>query len=554
MTRARTLWFPLLCLALSAAAFAADAPAPPAAVPAAPTAPAATAGELPPAPAERDLRIQGIDVDDSVPMTLQQCLLATLLNNYDVQIKRVDPLVARMDVYQSKAVFDPLLTVEGSQTNKKTPSADQLQIGLGVPGIQPFRQDTSTLKTTLAKRFITGGTLSFEYGFSGEWQPDYPFTNLNPSYNTNATFTLSHPLLRNAGIFTNEASILIALSAERASADNTDTQVISGAFDTCKAYWELVRSREDYRASLASLKRATDFRNLVRERIAAGTLAAKEIYDAEAQVASEGDAVEGARTAVLNNQESLKRVMNFADRSPLSSAPLLPVDAPRYTADVYDLSKLEAQALKLRPDLKAAREDKTQASIRRRYFRNQKLPDLTVELQHGWLGLGGDVSESMDTLGRGNFTQNRAALSLEYPIGNRQARAQYEQASLVQRQAALGIQNVQQQIILDVRVAYHNVLRFGYRVESSRAIQTARQQALDAMIDRFNAGKATSFDVVQSLERLALADKDLLNALTDYRIALAGLHRSVGDILAFQNIHVQGAAATITGPPPTAGE
>jgi outer membrane protein TolC len=474
-------------------------------------------------------------------VSLQGCLLAALVENYEVQIARIEPLRSAEDVTAARAEFDPTVTLSASQENKKEPTSDSLVATIPPSGVATNKEDVSTVSAAVSSRLMTGGVASLEYTFMGTTQPTFPFTTLDPRYDTSTFIRLTHPLLKGVGLGVNRTQIKVALSAKRARESDVETAMISTAFETTRAYWDLVRAREAYRASLASLKRAKDFRNLVRERIDAGALAPKEIYDAEAQVAAEEDAVEGSRTDVRNTEETLKRAMNLKGQEGiLGRMRLLPVDRPALTEEPMNMPALEARALALRPDLRSVKEGRVQTELERRLAWNQRLPELNVEAHYGQLGLGADFGDSMERMVDANYKQYGVGVEFAWPILNRGPRARYRQSIHTKRQASLRVEDLEQGIVLEVRTSVRGVERTAHRVKATRAIQKARQEALDAMIDRFNAGKATSFDVVQSLERLALADRDVQNALADYRIALSTLHRAVGDLLEWQGLNVEG--------------
>lgn len=485
--------------------------------------------------------LKGLDEQNSMRLTLQQCMLMMMISNYDIQIKQIDPRTAAQEILAAKAVFDPVVQMNLAKSDQTAPSVDQLEVGFDATGVSKAKENVNSIDMSISKKIQTGGTVTIQYSFDSDDKPTDPFLGFNPAYNTKTSFVLSHPLLRNVGIWVNNADIYIALSQKRISDQELRLQILQRVYLTGQAYWKLVNARADYLAGQASLKRAEDFRSLVAERIKAGALAESDIYDAEAEVAIQRDGVDGFRMAVLNAEEDLKQLMNLKDGEPLSRARILPTDRPAFQPEDVSIPDSEKRALKIRPEVHIANEQKEQARIRRRYAKNQKLPELNLEVSYGVLGLGRDYADSMKNMAKKNFTDKRISLAFTYPLFNREAIARLEQANLGKQQANLTAFSQRQQIALDVRTSARRRMRAANRVLATRAIYKARLEALEAMKDRFNNGKVTPFDVVQSLERLAIAEKDVESALGDYRISLNEYHLAVGDILDFHHLQMANA-------------
>src|SRR5439155_21912460 len=137
-----------------------------------------------------------------------------------------------------------------------------------------------------------------------------PVTTLNPSWRANAEFTLSHPLLRGAGTYVNEAPIRIASLSYLQSEARTKLEIIRVLTDVDRIYWRLYAARQDllvrkqeYDLAAAQLDRA-------RHQVNAGVAAEVEIIRAESGVADSREAIILAENTVRDRERDVKRIMN----------------------------------------------------------------------------------------------------------------------------------------------------------------------------------------------------------------------------------------------------
>jgi outer membrane protein len=105
-------------------------------------------------------------------------------------------------------------------------------------------------------------------------------------------------------------------------------------------------------------------------------------------------------------------------------------------------------------------------------------------------------------------------LNFSYPILNRSAIAAYRSALASREEADRAIANLAQQVELDVRSAYEEVVRAKEQIAASAATLEARRQALEVEQGRYRVGKSTSLLVT-------VAEQDMLNSQNDQAVAIA---------------------------------
>jgi outer membrane protein TolC len=197
-----------------------------------------------------------------------------------------------------------------------------------------------------------------------------------------------------------------------------------------------------------------------------------------------------------------------AEKLVLSTAPPMPLDA----------------ALKLateqRADLKSAAAELRAAEESFRSARAEHLPALSVS---GYLGVQGINPNA----GNGVFS-GTASLSVPGWQGGK-IHADEEQARGVIDQRRAEYENRRGSVELDVRNAYTDLETATDQVRVADSNRQLALQTLRRSQDRFQAGVATSVEVVQSQESLAAANRDYVSSLYAFNVAKISLARAVGN-------------------------
>ena len=134
------------------------------------------------------------------PVSLEQARAAALENNLELRVALIDPTISRESVREEEAkfeaVFRPSLRYFESDrpTFNVTEPNQQDGIGVGAGVDIPLR---------------TGGRVSVDLAQSRN-ETANPFFTFNTSYDADLTFSLSQPLLRNAGRRASTYSIRVA--------------------------------------------------------------------------------------------------------------------------------------------------------------------------------------------------------------------------------------------------------------------------------------------------------------------------------------------------------
>jgi outer membrane protein TolC len=177
------------------------------------------------------------------------------------------------------------------------------------------------------------------------------------------------------------------------------------------------------------------------------------------------------------------------------------------------------------PDFLATRASIQQLEIDANTAKNSRLPSLDLGGALGFNGTDRTYGTAMTRVKDADGYNWEVDLSLSVPWGLHAGRARYRsaQASLRQQQARL--QQVEQNLLVQVRAGVRAVETSRQSVAIfGQATQLAEKQ-YELELARFKAGLSTSRQVLQTQDDLEAARLNELQARIDLRIAYANLHQ-----------------------------
>ncbi len=472
-------------------------------------------------------------------MTLKDSIILAIQNNYDIKIAKLEPMIKEKDITVAKSEFDPTLRVTGETEDSEEASNSGVLLGAGAePG--DYRDDSNTLNTTIEKPLETGATFSLEFNVERSFvDPVSSFTLENPVAESFIEAKITQPLLKNAGIFYNRSKIYIARNDKKKSILQLKETAIDVINSVQNAYWDLVMAIEELRVRNKSLESAEDLLKKNRIQAKVGTLAPIEVLVAEDGVAKKIDEIIEAENDIKNREDDLKLIMNLRNDSILSDAAIIPLDKASFEIKDVSLDESIKIALANRPEIFEQGLDIENARITVKQRRNQLLPKLDFEAGIRYQGLSGNKGNAIDSAFSQDFQSEFFGVTLEVPLGNREARSNYSKAKLEARQSVLNRNKIEQEIIVEVRTAVREIKK---NVESIKATEKARELAkarLEAEEKKFKVGRSTSLEVLRAQDNLTIAEGKAVKALVDYQKSLGDVDAKMGTILEKNDIIIE---------------
>ena len=484
-----------------------------------------------------------IPVERREAVSLADAAVRALQSNLDISISRHTKESRLSDIIIEQAKFDPTLSVNGQFNRIVSPL--NIPVFGGTPGaltaITTRDQRTGSVTVDATQNLITGGNVDLNYSpsrtnFNEDIARGFLF---NPAWTGGLAFTLTQPLLRNAGIDLNKTFIKVAQNNAEVEQHVFRDRVLTVIATVEQTYWELVFANENLKVAQAALKAAEELLATNRAKAKAGVMSLVDVLQAEAAVASRVEQVLVAEKSIRDQEDQLRRLLNPGEEELRQDVQLTPTDAPVTVLEPISLQEAIDTAIDQRPEIVQAKKNVDSGELHKRFARNQLLPTLSIQGSVGLNGLGGNYGDSVSSNFSGDFYNYGAGLVLSYPLGNRSAMSTYNKRQLEAKNAEVALVSVRQQIIVGVREAVRRVQTDFKRIETTRTARIMAEKQLQAEQERLKVGLSTTRFVLDFQRDLATAQANELRATVDYNKSLSNLARHKATTLDRYNFQLQ---------------
>jgi len=299
------------------------------------------------------------------------------------------------------------------------------------------------------------------------------------------------------------------------SARETVRRVI---FGTARAYYDVLRREELLQVADAQVERARTLLEVAKAQAEVGTAPAKDVLQAEADLANALVQQIQARNALRLAQSELKRLIGWEPTRPLPE--LVKIETPQELPPVADLNTLWARARTQRPDLRNAELSAQVSRLGVDIARNNSLLQVQVSLR-GF--------REFDPTTR---TQGSLQLLASYPLfDGGLTRANLRQAEADFRSAQFRLLQTERDAYAEVESAFLSYSESGERLQAARLALNAAQRNFEAARDSFQEGVGTIVEVLTAQLALVTAQTNFVQAVYDSVIAELQLKLAVGDPL-----------------------
>lgn len=455
---------------------------------------------------------------DVIELTLKEAVDIAVKENLSLMDEKQNLHISDAEIKVKEGEFDPQFTLQLSESYQKNASPYIYYSTVG--------EERAFMSGAGIEGKIHTGT-KYELKWTNErFKSNSTFLSLNPYYSSGLALTVSQPLLKGMGKEIQESNLNVAknnLDISRLRLNDKAMQIIS---DTTKAYWDLLSAREELEVTELSLKLARNLLDEAKARIEAGLLAPVEIYKAEAEVAFREEALLRAKKFISDAEDRLRVTLNLKEWQ----KGILPVDKPPEPSELPSMESALNTAISNRKELRQASIDKKNKGIIRRFYENQKLPDLNIFGSTGLNGLNSSYSETLDKLSSGRYYSWQVGLSLNIPIENNAAKGNVLKARYDEQKADINLKAIEQKIITEVREAWRSLNLASESIAATKKTRIASGKRLDAEEGRLRVGMATMNDVLKFQEEYTRSLSSEKRAKIDYAKAIVELERVTGTL------------------------
>lgn len=467
--------------------------------------------------AERN-RFAGLPQAD---LTIEDARASALANNLDLKVQLISPEIAAENVSEEQARFEAAFTTRALWSQTDSPTASTLTSA---------QQKLQSVEPGVRIPLRTGGTASVSLPIN-RTETNNQFTFLNPAYTSDLDFSISHPLLRNAGRDVNTASIQIASYNRQISETQAKLAIINQLSAVDRAYWRLYQARRDLEVRQQQYDLADEQLKRAERQLRAGRVAEIELVRAQSGVAQRLDAIIAAQRTLLTQQRELKRLINRTDLPVDGQQILVAATSPNPVEYVFDGSSLANMAEQNRMEMLELELRLLADATNIRVAENQTLPQLDVTATYRINGLGGSMQDSFKQLEGNRFEDWSLGANLEIPLGNEAARSRLRQATLTRLQRLGSKESRRQTIRQDVLDAIDRIEAGWQSILATRQATILSARSLAAEQRQFEVGNSTSTNVLDAAARLAESQLSEIRAVVEYQIAQVDLAAATGTLL-----------------------
>lgn len=455
--------------------------------------------------------------------------------------------------------LDPLLIAYTYFQHATTPESNLL-----LELVPALIQSSQTFALQYYQAFLTGTSAQLTY-YNSRNSYNSPAFDINPYTSGYLDLYVTQSLLQGFGIAVNNRNIRVAKNNMKVTDLQLKRQVITTVSAVLNLYWDLVSFNDDLRIKQEAVATAQQLYEGNQKQVELGTLPAIEATRAAAEVSAAKENLLIAQTNVAQQETVLKNALsrNGIVNPTLDEVHIVPLDhitVPK-TEDLKPTPELIQLALAQRPEIAQTKINIESSIINLGGSRNYLLPTLQAffELTNNALSgqanlaaqaygfvpppafVGGYGNLLGQIFGR-NYPNYSAGLSLNIPLRNRVAQADYVADQLSLRQSQLQYQKAVSQVRVDVKNAVIGLEQARARYETAVATRALAQQTLEAEQNRFRFGESTIATVVQAQRDLANDQSAEVESMANYTHAKVAFDEAVGQTLEVNGISMEEAA------------
>ena len=487
-----------------------------------------------------------------INLTLNDCVLKTLENNFDIVLEAFNPTLGELSIRRSREKFLPQFSLGYDNRNENRLTNWFLE------GTE-FKTKNSGGSFGLRQELITGGDIYFSL-LSSTTDSTRSFVSINPSYTGQMRFEINQPLLRNFGFKINRREIIKAKNQLDISIFRLRSTLIQKVYEVEAAYWSLVSAMENIKVREFSLQKSKERLERVVKAEQIGLKTSLDVLGSKTQVAKLEDSLQSAESNVRRVQESLRKLINLQEDVSGMKMTIIPTDKP--IVGEYELSFKEAYdlALKERPELAVHQKEIENNNLDVSYYKNQLLPQLNLRFYSWFPGQSGDLliykdnnpytgevvdkieggrSDSMKDVFGFKYENWQLSLDLTVPLADIISRASLAEAEMLKEQKLLSEEKEKKTIYYEINETLSEIKTIWNRINSSSQYRELIEKRLDAEEEKFNLGLVGSDWLFNYQKDFISAKMAETGAIIDYKLAVAKLEKILGTNLKSQKIEFE---------------
>lgn len=480
--------------------------------------------------------------EQPLPADVHTLLYLAVQHSRQIKIAKRDPLIRETAIQEADSRFDWTKYLNTAWNDTSEPIGNTLTAG----GTATQFNDQVFQGTGGVRRLTRyGGILDISQRFG--WQ-DNNSVFLTPDQQATSQFTVSytHPLLRGRGLAYNNSLVFLAkLDAEVAQQEFMAT-LQEELLGITQSYWALYLERATLTHQMRLFLKTQKVFQTLNARKGVDTQGTQLITASSALENRRSDLIR-AKTAVTNAETRLRGLINAPELANTDVAELIPVEPPVMDFMNADLQTEIHNAIRSRPEIKAAIQQVKAGANQLGIAQHELLPALNLVTQGYLNGLRGDSDFGKSFTDQ--FSAGRPSYSVgfqyEIPIGNRAAKARVSrrkhELSRLQDEYGRAVEAVSTEVDIAVRelnTSYRELGAKGRALAASEAEAHTIEQRWLRMVDGSGSAGLNLESLLRAQERVTAAEREYVESILTYNLSMVNLKRSNGSLLQSENVAI----------------
>ncbi|MDD2898131.1 MAG: TolC family protein [Desulfuromonadaceae bacterium] len=452
-------------------------------------------------------------------LTLNAAIRMAVEKNLDVRAELYNPAQFEADINRYRSIYDPVLALETNYTESSTETFSSAGKAVNSKAL--------TLNSSISQLLWTGGTASIIFNNG------YTNSNVVTGWQTGVGVSISQPLLNNMGREATEIAINVSRSSKFASLERYNSRLLSTVAQVRTEYYKLHSLREERDVKKVSLELSRKILSETRARVTAGVLPAMEILNAEFGAVTREKELIDAERAVSDQVDVLRLLLQIdAEVSDLQTVDL----PPRERIDVIESDAIQ-KALN-RPDIREQKRNLELNEFQTRNLSQKTRPDLALTASTQLTGLDREYQKNMDKVLTFDYPVWSVGLNFSYPLGNGAAENEYRKSKLKSEQLTVQLRALEENSSKEVKAAIRGIAAGYKQIEVADRGTAFAEERLKAFIRKNEVGLATTKDVLDVENDLAVSKSNQIKAVVGYANALTTYWQVTGELLEREGIRV----------------
>jgi outer membrane protein TolC len=465
-------------------------------------------------------------------VTLESAMQLALQSSKDIQVISTVPQEVQSDISIELSQFDPTVSsnAQFGQSNQQAASTVQA-LGTNLSSV-----DTTTFgaagnnadQLQIAKQWQSGTVARLGYNSNYNYNnPAGQFLIVNPAWRSGLRLTLEQPLMQGARTRINQSGIRIARLRFDQSSQEFRAEVNRILHEVEVAYWRAHLSE----LNVESLRRMVAFAEQTwQHERQQQELGISSIAD-ESQSRENLEATRAQLAAAERDQSSAyQQLRQKLGVNPADTSKLKINAAPYMEAFTPDLESGIQQAVAIRPEVKAQKNQVSMTALDVERKRDGLLPDLNLLAGYGLTGLDHNFGGSMSDLSSADYGNWSVGVTFQQTLGQRDAKGRLRQSELVHTRARRAESAQIDAIQYEVRDSYQ-MLQSAFEVlQRQNARLEAAQTRFDTHRRMYEMGQLNIDRLMPSQEAYMLALRDQHTAMVQYNLSIHRWHYVTGQL------------------------